>query len=76
MLEVDDAKLQRLMTLTGLSSRDEAVDFALTEAERAARLKQLLSRSLYVWDGTDPIDPNYDLMKLREMEKPDYGTAD
>ena len=35
------------MKLTGLTTRKEAIDFALTQAERTARVKSLLSRPFF-----------------------------
>lgn len=62
------------MKLTGLKTRKEAVDYALTEAERIARINQLLRRPLYVVGQDEPvIDPKYDLAALREAEKPPGG---
>jgi Arc/MetJ family transcription regulator len=69
-IEIDEDKIKRVMHLTGIRTRREAVDFALSEVERLARVRQLLETSLYVDADGDVMDPAYDLMKLREMEKP------
>ena len=70
-IELDEAKLERVMKLTGLATRREAIDFALTQAERAARVKALLSRPFF--EGvTDKVivDPDYDVLALRRKERP------
>ena len=73
-IDLDAAKLKRLMKLTGLKTRKEAVDYALTEAERIARMNQILGRPFYVVEEEEAVvDPTYDLLALRESEKPAYG---
>ncbi|MSU53586.1 MAG: hypothetical protein CK538_02065 [Opitutia bacterium] len=70
-IDLDEAKLERVMKLTGLTTRKEAIDFALTQAERTARVKSLLSRPFF--DGLDEgavVDPAYDVLALRQREKP------
>ena len=70
-IDLDEAKLERVMKLTGLATRKEAVDFALTQAERAASVRALLSRPFF--EGiTDRliVDPAYDVLALRRKEKP------
>lgn len=70
-IDLDEAKLKRVMKLTGLKTRKDAIDYALTEAERIARINQVLGRPLYVvGEGEAVIDPEYDLAALRESEKP------
>jgi Arc/MetJ family transcription regulator len=70
-IDLDEAKLKRVMKLTGLKTRKDAVDYALTEAERIARIKQVLGRPLYVVaKGEAVVDPDYDLAALREAERP------
>lgn len=70
-IDLDEAKLERVMKLTGLSTRKEAIDYALTQVERTARVKTLLSRPFF--DGIpkgDVVDPAYDVLALRLREKP------
>ena len=69
-IELDEAKLIRIMKYTGLKTRKEAINYALTHAERIARLESLLATPFYVTDKQEIVDPNYDLMALREREKP------
>jgi Arc/MetJ family transcription regulator len=69
-IDIDEEKLKRIMELTGIKTRKEAVDYALAEVERLARIRQLLDRPFYLETEGDVLDPAYDLMKLRELEKP------
>jgi hypothetical protein len=48
--ELDEQKLLRVMDLTGIKTRKEAVDYALVQAERAAKLSKLLAKS---WTRAD-----------------------
>lgn len=69
-VEIDEHKLNRVMELCQISTRREAIDRALTELERQASFKQVLSRK---WDPEilrDAIDPAYDVLELRNQEKP------
>jgi Arc/MetJ family transcription regulator len=67
-IDLDEAKLLRVMRLTGIKTRKEAIDFALNEAERAARIRAFLSKPFYVGSSSDPVAPDYDVLKLRKME--------
>ncbi len=71
-IDLDDKKLLRVMKLAGLKTRKEAIDYALTEAERLAKIRKVLSESMYVEPAGDVVDPNYDLLRLREAEKPKH----
>ncbi len=73
-IDLDDKKLLRVMKLTGLRTRKEVIDFALTEAERLARIKKLLREPFYVDASGHVVDPNYDLLYLRESEKPGHDS--
>ena len=72
-IDLDEKKLERVMKLTGIDTRKEAIDVALTELERKARINHFYTRALPHEAYKDAIDPNYDLMKLREMTKPEPG---
>ena len=70
-IDLDEAKLERVMKLTGLATRKDAIDFALTQAERTASVKALLSRPFF--DGIkdrEIVDPSYEVLALRRKEKP------
>src|ERR1035441_2599765 len=51
-IDLDEAKLKRVMNLTGITTRKEAVDYALTEAERLAKIKRLYENPL---PGSDDV---------------------
>ena len=69
-IDIDEARLKRVMKLAGLKTRKAAVEFALREAERAARIKRLLGASLADEEFTDAVDSAYDVRSLRERERP------
>ena len=68
-IDLDEDKLLRVMALTGLKTRKETIEFALSEAERLAKIRKLFSTPFYVEQSGEVIDPSYDLMRLRETEK-------
>jgi hypothetical protein len=72
-IDLDEKKLERVMKLTGIGTRKEAIDAGLTELERKAKLHKLYANPLPGHFYKDAIDPKYDLMKLRELEKPKRG---
>lgn len=69
-IEIDESKVLRIMEYTGIKTRREAIDYALTHAERLARIEKVLSKPFYTVNDGDIVDPNYDVMKLRAMERP------
>lgn len=70
---IDEALLERVMKLTGLKTKTEAVDFALTEAERRKKLSKFLAEErMGATDWTDAVDPAYDLTALRVADMPNY----
>jgi len=70
-IDLDEAKLERVMKLTGLTTRKDAIDFALTEAERSARVRALLHQGFFEGIGEEPIvDPQYNVLTLRDAEIP------
>jgi hypothetical protein len=69
-LNIDEAKLSRIMTLTGIRTKTAAIDFALDSTERAARLRKLLSGHLGAAQLRKATDPAYDLAALRAREMP------
>ena len=73
---IDDALLARVMEATGATSKTRAIDLALREMDRRAKLMKLSSEGL----GLSPdelkeaIDPGYDLEEMRRRETPTtYG---
>jgi Arc/MetJ family transcription regulator len=70
-VELDEKKLLRVMQLTGLKTRKEAIDYALSQAERAAKMAKLFARPRRSKDELkNVLDPEYDLTALRAQEKP------
>lgn len=64
-IEIDGDKLDRLMALTGIKTRKEAVDWALTEAERIAKINRIAETP---WDAgflKDAVEPGYDIIRVR-----------
>jgi Arc/MetJ family transcription regulator len=71
-IELDEQKLIRVMQLTGLKTRREAIDYALDQAERSAKLAKLFGRKKRSKaEISKAMDPNYDVLALREQEKPE-----
>ena len=75
-LHIDDKLLARVMAATGAASKTKAIDLALREVDRRAKLVSLATEGL----GLDPdelkdaVDPAYDLDTLRRRETPaTYG---
>jgi hypothetical protein len=68
-LEVDGKKLEKLMKLTGISTKTAAVDYALATAESAVLREKVLGSSLSREDLADCVDPGYDVIKLRETRR-------
>lgn len=68
-VDLDEAKLKSVMKFTGLKTRKAALDYALTEVERRARLRHLMSAK---WDPRalrEALDPRYDYRALRNRDR-------
>jgi Arc/MetJ family transcription regulator len=66
-IELDDEKLGRIMDLTGLKTRKEAVDWALGEALRIASINRIAEDP---WDAEflkDAVEPGYDILEMRRQ---------
>ncbi len=73
---VDDALLARVMEATGATSKTKAIDLALREMDRKARLVRLTAEGLGLGPDElkDAIDPAYSLEEMRRRETPTrYG---
>ena len=75
-MHIDEELLERVMNISGCVSKTDAVDFALKEVERKAKLREFAAKGL----GLSPdelaagVDPNYDVASLRAAEtSPKYG---
>jgi Arc/MetJ family transcription regulator len=71
-LYIDDALLARVMAATGAASKTKAIDLALREMDRKAKLMELSAAGLGLSPDElkDAVDPNYDLEALRRRETP------
>lgn len=71
-MHIDEGLLERVMKNYGCESKTAAIDFALNELDRKARLKVFAEKGL----GLTPeelgnaVDPDYDVMSLRVAEEP------
>ena len=64
-IEIDEDKLERVMRLGHFNTRKEAMDWALTEAERLATINHIAETP---WPSSvlqDAVDPGYDPIALR-----------
>jgi Arc/MetJ family transcription regulator len=68
-VEIDETRLHRVMKLSGIKTRRGAIEYALREAERAARIRQLLGDALADSEYADSVDPSYDILAVRKREK-------
>lgn len=71
-MHIDEALLDRIVSMQGFASKTEAVDAALREMDRKARLREFFKKGL----GLSPaelkasVDPDYDLMAFRAAKTP------
>jgi Arc/MetJ family transcription regulator len=75
-MHVDEALLEKVMTITGASSKTAAVDLALREVARRGELKELAARGLGLSAAKlkKAFDASYDLAAARLAEVPvNYG---
>ncbi|MBI2924514.1 MAG: type II toxin-antitoxin system VapB family antitoxin [Verrucomicrobia bacterium] len=71
-LHIDDDLLTRVMEATGAASKTSAIDIALREMDRRARLVSLATEGLGLGPDElkDAVDPAYDLDEMRRHETP------
>lgn len=69
-VELDEARLKRVMHLAKVKTRKAALDIALRHAERALSINRLLESALPGSEYADVVDPDYDLPALRRRERP------
>jgi Arc/MetJ family transcription regulator len=75
-MHIDDELLDRVMKTYGCASKTDAVDFALNELDRKARLKAFAKTGLGLSaeELSAGVDPDYDVLGLRAAEAPaKYG---
>ena len=75
-MHIDDELLARVMAATGASSKTRAIDLALREMDRRAKLATLAAEGLGLGpeELRETLDPAYDLEAVRRRETPvTYG---
>jgi Arc/MetJ family transcription regulator len=73
---IDDELLARVMEATGTTSKTKAIDLALREMDRRAKLIKMSAAGLGLGPDElkETLDPVYDLEALRRSETPgNYG---
>jgi Arc/MetJ family transcription regulator len=73
---IDDELLGRVMEATGTTSKTKAIDLALRELDRKAKLVKLATAGLGLSaeELKDAVDPAYSLEEMRREETPvNYG---
>lgn len=69
-IELNEKKLRRVMKLTGIKTQKQAIDFALDQAEKVARIMNIMQGEFYTDEDASVVDPKYDYKKLRSQDKP------
>lgn len=69
-IEIDEAKLDRIMKLTGIGTMKEAVDWALSEALRLATINRVVEEPWSAQEAREAVDPAYDLIAIRNGASP------
>jgi len=64
-VELDDGKLENIMKSMNFKTRKEAIDWALTEAERIAVMHHIKANPWSADVLREGIDPNYDVLAIR-----------
>jgi hypothetical protein len=64
-VELDERKLETIMRSMGFKTRKEAIDWALTEAERLAVMHQIRSHPWSSATLLEGMDPGYDALASR-----------
>lgn len=64
-VELDDGKLENIMKSMNFKTRKEAIDWALTEAERIAVMYHIKANPWSADVLREGIDPNYDVLAIR-----------
>ena len=71
-LNIDDGLLERVMAVTGARTKTEAIDLALREMDRRARLIEVLGRDhgMTADEWRTAFEPDYNVEALRAAEEP------
>ncbi|MGB0335255.1 MAG: type II toxin-antitoxin system VapB family antitoxin [Opitutales bacterium] len=77
-LNVDEALLERVVKCTGSKTKTAAIDYALREMDRRARLTEVLNEGLEMSPDelANMFDPASDPMTLRAAEDPAKYSSD
>jgi Arc/MetJ family transcription regulator len=70
-IEIDEAKLEKVMKLGGFSTRKEAVDWALTEAVRIATLNHIKANPWPESVARMAVAEDYDVLAARQQYRQD-----
>jgi Arc/MetJ family transcription regulator len=73
-MHIDDALLARVMEAAGTTSKTRAIDLALREMDRRAKLMKLSAAGLGLSPDelSEAVDPAYNLEELRRRETPTH----
>jgi phage gp16-like protein len=69
-IDLDERRLLSVMKLKGFKTRKQAIDYALAEAERRAKVDAMLREKWSARECAELIDPGYDYKKLRARNRP------
>ena len=67
-VDIDERRVKRVMKLAGLKTRKAAIDYALREAEKTARVESLVREALPGESFRDAVDDSYDVVATRSRE--------
>jgi Arc/MetJ family transcription regulator len=66
-VELDDSKLENIMRSMGFKTRKEAIDWALTEAERLAVMHHIRAHPWSAATLHEGMDSDYDVLASRRF---------
>jgi hypothetical protein len=64
-VELDDEKLLNIMRVMDFKTRKDAIDWALTEAERLAMIHYIKANPWSAETLKEAVDPEYDVIAIR-----------
>jgi hypothetical protein len=70
-IDIDEKLLTSVMTLTGVKTRRGAVNYALREAEKSAKVERLVRESPPDEAFKAAVAEGYDIAALRDQEIPE-----
>ena len=73
-MHIDDDLLARVMEATGTTNKTKAIDLALREMDRRAKLVKLTASGLNLTNNElkDSVEPAYSLEEMRRREIPAF----